>query len=43
MTKFFFKFKRLYFWPVFDPFPHFLGAKKSIPKKIWHAQLNKVF
>ena len=41
MTKFFFKFKT-FFGPIFGPFPQFFEAK-TVSKKIWHAQFNKVF
>ena len=44
MIKFFFTLKKNpYIWPVFGPFPQFLEIKKNFPKKIWHAQLVKVF
>ena len=29
MTKFFFKFKKIHFWPLFGPFPQLWGAKKK--------------
>ena len=34
MTKLFFKFKKPYFWPIFDPLPLFLGAKIVFPKNL---------
>ena len=41
MTKFYFKFKKPYFWPVCP----IIGGKKSFPKKIWlcQAQPDKGF
>ena len=32
-TKFLFKFKKPYFWPIFCPFSLFFGAKNVFPKK----------
>ena len=34
MIKFFFKFKKCYFWPIFGPFPIFLGAKNVFLKNL---------
>ena len=38
MTKFFFKFKKLYFWPI-SPI---LGRAKSFPKKSGSAMYNLI-
>ena len=40
--KFFFKFKKPYFWPIFGWLPYFWG-QKMFSRKIWHPQLDKVF
>ena len=34
MAKFFFKFKKPYFWPIFGPFPQFLEQKNIFPKTL---------
>ena len=33
-TKFFFKLKKPYFWPILGSFPQFLGAKNVFPKNL---------
>ena len=42
MTKFSFKLKKPYFWPVSGPFPQFFW-KKSCPKKsgMYHAEIQR--
>ena len=41
MTKFFFKFKKAYFWPIFGPFPQFLGAKNVSLQNLAHIKFSR--
>ena len=43
MTKFFFKFKKPYSWPIFGPLSQFFGQKSFSWKSDCHAPLHKGF
>ena len=44
MTKFFNKFKKLSFWPIFGSYPQYWGQKKFFQKiRLCHVQLHMGF